>query len=161
MTLEPSDSEIQYDPPSAWSETGGTCTNGTRTTTQLEAKITLKLYGACTCIEPLMLLDRVSLYNFSILKKKLIILSLLGTEVSVSFVPKEDTVSVAVELNGVSIDLFDIPGQSSSQCQLHNSWNRTLPSSTSEQEVAFIYKGSSDLHSGKRATPALELGEIR
>jgi hypothetical protein len=84
-----------------------------------------------------------------------------GTEFSASFVPQEDSVSVAVELDGVSIDLFDIPGQSSSQCQLHDSWNKTLPSSTSEHEVAFTYKGSGGSSLGKRATPALELGEIR
>jgi len=128
VTLEPSNSQIQYDPSGAWSASGGSCTNGTRTTTQLGAKITFKF---------------------------------LGTEVSVSFVPKQDNVSVTVELDGLTIDEFNIPGQSPPQCQLANSWNRTLPSSTGEQQVSFIYNGSRASNFSKRGTSSLELGEIR
>jgi hypothetical protein len=89
------------------------------------------------------------------------IISLPGTQVSVSFVPKQDNVSVTVALDGLTIDEFTVPGQSSPQCQLPNSWNSTLPSSTSERQVAFIYNGSGALNFSKRGTPSLELGEIR
>jgi hypothetical protein len=95
-------------------------------------------------------------------QKKLTIIFPTGIKLSASFVPKQDNISVTVALNGATFGAFDIPGQSSPQCQLHNSWNSTVPSSSSEQEIAFIYyNGAGASNISKRATPSLELGEIR
>jgi hypothetical protein len=84
-----------------------------------------------------------------------------GIELSFDFVPKDTDVLVTVELNGITIDEFIIPGAASSLCQQQHSWNTSFPLSTNEQQISFIYKGSTESSFPKRATPALELRQIR
>ena len=85
----------------------------------------------------------------------------LGVELSIDFVPSQGNVSVSVELDGVSLEDFNIPAQDSPVCQLVNAWNKTLPSSSNNHQVTFTFQGSGTAGLGKRATPVLELGQIR
>lgn len=126
ITVEPSDPGIEYS--GDWSSTGGSCTNGTRTTLQVEAKFTYKFRGI---------------------------------ELTVSFVAKDAATVVSVELNGIQIDEFTIPAESSPQCQLKDSWNRNFTSPSDQQEISFTFKGSLPSAAHKRAPAALELGQIR
>ena len=164
VTLEPSDSEIQYDPPGAWTSSDGVCTNGTRSTTQLGAKITVKFRGELPSrnTRPARA-PMESDANFITLhfrgSSRLPLVS--GIEISVSFVPKQENITVSAELNGAPLGEFVIPGQSQSRCQLQDSWNRILPASTNEHQITFTYNNYASSNIGRRAPPALELGQIR
>jgi hypothetical protein len=85
----------------------------------------------------------------------------LGVELSINFVPSQGNVSVSVELDNVPLGDFNIPARDSPVCQLVNAWNKTLSLSSSNHQVTFTYQGSVTTDLGKRATPVLELGEIR
>jgi hypothetical protein len=86
----------------------------------------------------------------------------LGIKLSVHFVPSQGNVNVSVELDGVEIDNFVIPGKDSPVCQLVNPWEKTLPSSSSNShQVTFKYDSSGGAGLNSRASPVLELGEIR
>jgi hypothetical protein len=85
----------------------------------------------------------------------------LGDELSIDFVPSQGNVSVSVTLDDLPIANFNISAQDSPVCQLVNAWNKTLPPSSSNHSVTFTYQGSGTSGLAKRATPVLELGEIK